>query len=72
MRLWCHNEILAQISLKLRCFNCEVIKVLLYRVKYSMNLEGVTYISQWCDRQMMCMFESSLDISNVIQMEKPN
>ena len=70
--VWCHNEILSHFSLKLCWFNSEVIEVLLYRVKYSMNLEGVTYISQWCDRQMMCMFEYSLDISNVIiQMEKP-
>ena len=43
-------EILSQIiSHKLCWFNSEVTVVLLYRVKYSMNLEGVTHISQRCD-----------------------
>ena len=39
-------EILSQIiSHKLCWFNSKVTVVLLYRVKYSMNLEGVTHIS---------------------------
>ena len=67
-------EILSHIiSHKLCWFNSEVTVVLLNRVKYSMNLEGVTLISQWCARQLMCMCESLFNISNfIVEMEKPN
>ena len=67
-------EILSQIiSHKLCWFNSKVTVVLLYRVKYSMKLEGVTLISLWCARQLMCMCESLFNICNfIVEMEKPN
>ena len=46
----------------------EVAEVLLYRVK----LKALTHISQWYDRQAMCMCESPLDISYFIrEIENP-
>ena len=55
-----NNEVLKNLVISHELFQLsEVAEVLLYRVK----LKALTHISQWYDRQAMCMCESSLDIS---------
>ena len=44
----------------LKCYNTEI----------SLKLEALTHISQWYDRQLMCMYESPLDIW-YFEIEKP-